>query len=299
MKALKHIYNLALGGLLLTACEQNKVGLYDGPDEAFFIKTSGSIVVDEANPTYTIEIGTSNVHNSERTYTIEVDTDQSSASEGFDFEFITNTVTILANEATGMFEVKGLYNGVSPDGRTAVFKITSSSEGIADYKQNFALDLFKFCSFDLDAFIGNYQVHENSYFGYFSYTSVSTAGENYNEVYFSNLWEVQGAKTMIRFDTRNSECTIPDQILFTNDEFGEVHIQSLENGFGPIGAYDIGTFNTCKGEIIDLPLVIYEMDGQRRIYDIIIMRFDPISGRASSHSIYSNSSRPGQLITNY
>lgn len=248
MKLVKQIYLLMLAGMLNTACEQNKVGLYEGPDEAYFLETSGSIIVDEANPVISIDIATSTVHSSERTYTVEVDTEQSSASEGADFELISNTIIIPANETIGSFEVRGLYNGVSPDGRTAVFKITAIGEGIADYKNHYELDLFKFCSYERDAYVGNYTIYENSsVFGPYNYPVNTMPGEDDYSIYVDGLWTLAGMPIRVVFNSRASTCNIPEQPVFVHDTYGQAYIRSIEDG----------SINSCKGSIENLQYTVY------------------------------------------
>ncbi|WP_430816484.1 hypothetical protein [Carboxylicivirga sp. RSCT41] len=248
MKVLKHIYIMLMSSLLLLGCEQNKVGLYEGPDEAYFLETSGSMIVDEGNPTVIIEIGTSTVQGTDRTYTVEVDNERSSAAEGTDFELVSHSVTIPANETVGTFEVRGLYDGVSPDGRTAVFRITASGEGIADYKNNYALGLFKFCSFEREAFVGNYTIYENSsVFGPYNYPVTTMPGEDEFSIYVDGLWTLAGTPVKVVFNSRASTCNIPEQAVFVHETYGQAYIKSIEDG----------TINSCKGSIEGLEYMVY------------------------------------------
>lgn len=248
MKLIKQINLYVLSALLVTACEQYKVDVYEGPNEAYFLETSGSIIVDEANPVTSIEIGTSAIENSDRSYLIEVDTEQSTAIEGADFELVSNTITIPANESIGTFEVRGLYNGVSPDGRTAVFRINATGEGIAEYKNLYALDLFKFCSFERDAFVGNYTIYENSsVFGPYNYPVSTMPGEDENSIYVDGLWTLAGIPIKVVFNSRASSCNIPEQPVFVHETYGQAYIRSLEDG----------TINSCKGSIEGLQYTVY------------------------------------------
>lgn len=248
MKILENIYLFMVASVLLFACDQNKVGVYNGPDEAYFLETSGSVIVDETNPTVVIEIGTSTVLSTDRIYKIEVDAEQSSAAEGADFELVTNTIIVPANETIGSFEVRGLYNGVSPDGRTAVFKITADSEGIADYNKYYTLDLFKFCSFDRDAFVGNYTIYENSsVFGPYNYPVSTVPGDDEYSIYVDGLWTMAGIPIKVVFNTRASTCNIPEQPVFVHDTYGQAYIRSLEDGL----------INSCKGSIEGLQYTVY------------------------------------------
>ncbi|MCG8579801.1 MAG: hypothetical protein MI866_07795 [Bacteroidales bacterium] len=283
MKALKQIYLVLLSSLLLAACEQNKVGLYEGPDEAFFMETSGSMIVDEANPTVLIEIGTSTVQSTERNYTVEVDTEQSSAAEDADFELVSNTITIPANETIGSFEVRGLYDGVSPDGRTAVFKITASGEGIADYKNHYTLDLFKFCSYERTAFVGNYTVYENSsVFGPYNYPVTTMPGTDEYSIYVDGLWTLAGTPIKVVFNSRASTCNIPEQPVFVHETYGQAYIKSIEDG----------TINSCKGSIEGLQYMVYVDAGYFDITSSTWEKVIAIPGSLSNTGIDFNALTP-------
>jgi hypothetical protein len=249
--------------LLAVACEQHEVGLYSGPDQVHFMTTSGSLIVDETNPSFTIEIGTSRVADKERNYTILLVEDGSSATEGLDFEFVTNTVTIPAGETIGSFEVRGLFEGVTIDGTMAQLSIQPAQGELATYDDAYELGLYKFCTYEQAAFIGDYTVYEASYWGNFEYPVSNTAGGNSFEVNSDGIWEVYGNPIAITFDTRTNTCSIADQFLFSDASYGVVHIRSFENG----------TYNSCTGEISGLSYYIFEKGGQNRLFDIATARF--------------------------
>ncbi|MCU4176902.1 hypothetical protein [Carboxylicivirga sp. N1Y90] len=252
MKVFKIKIGLFLGfvALMLQGCETESA-LYDGPDLVHFSEVSSQMVIKEREENKaTITVGSTTVSSVDRTYTIKILTDESTATEGGDFQLSSNTVTIPAGKVISTFDVIGLYDGASSDGTTLKLTIADASAGqLANFNNQYTIDLFKFCSFERDAFIGTYHAYEHSYWGEFEYDIHTQAGSAAS-VRADGFWGVYGSSIEIVFDAYGATCSIPEQFLFTSSEYGVVHIRSFEDG----------TINSCNGTIEGLSYYIFDSE---------------------------------------
>jgi len=178
MKKLNILLAIVLVAIGLS-CDDNNIGLYKGPSQIHFLEQSGSIIVNNTNPVYTIQVGISKAIETDQNYEVIIDTENSTAVEGVAFELLNNTVHIPAGAVLGEIQIKGLFSGAQPDGELLRVQLKGiNGSETAAFNNSFDLNLFKFCDFDRDAFVGTYQVFEHSYFGEFEYEVVITAGDN-------------------------------------------------------------------------------------------------------------------------
>jgi len=276
MKTIKLLtgFMMALAFSTFVGCE-SEPDLYNGPDLVHFSTTKSQMVIKERDDNITtITLGSTTVSNTDRTYTISVVDEQTSAIEGVDFELSEKQVTIPAGEVITTFEVIGLYEGASSDGTTLTLTITNPSTGkLAGFNNTYTIDLFKFCSFNRDAFVGTYHVFEHSYWGEFEYNASSTTA-SVNSVIIDGFWEVAGSQVEVVFDAYGATCSVPDQFLFSSQDYGgRVHIVSYQNG----------NINSCNGTIEGLGFYIYGLDSDL-LYDIVVV------------DMYMNT---GNMITSY
>ncbi|MBS2100376.1 DUF4843 domain-containing protein [Carboxylicivirga linearis] len=252
MKKINVILVLTLAVLGLS-CQQNEIEQYNGPSQIHFLEQSGSMIVNESNPLYTIEVGVSKAVDTDRTFEVVIDSEKSTAEEGVNFVVVNNQLVIPAGEVLGSIDVQGVYEGSEPNGVKLVLQLYSAnSNELAGYNNSFELNLFKFCDFDRDAFIGTYRVYEHSYFGEFEYEVEITAGDDPYSVFVDGFWEVPGSKVQISFNRKETTCSIPSQYFFEDLNLGyeNVWIRSLSNG----------NYNTCLGTIEELEYFVYPGD---------------------------------------
>lgn len=249
-------YNILIAVLIAfigLSCDDNKIDLYNGPSQAHFIEQSGSMIVQETDPIYTIEVGLSKALDTDQSFEIIIDSENSTAIEGVGFELLTKNIIIPAGSVIGEVEVKSLYNGSQPEGELLRIQLEGiNGSEVAGFYSSFDLNLFKFCDFDRDAFIGTYQVYEHSYFGEFEYEVEITAGDDPYSVIVDGFWEVPGSSVQITFDRKETTCSIPSQFFFNDPQNGyeNVWIRSLSQG----------QYNTCLGIIEGLEYFVYPGD---------------------------------------
>lgn len=248
--------------LFFASCDDNKVELYSGPSQIHFIDAKGSLIVDDTNPEFTIEVGVSKAVDTDRTFDITIDEENSSAIEGLSFELVSKQITIPAGEVVGQFEVKGLFSGAEPLGQQLSLQLESSNvDEVAGFSNEFTLQLYKFCDFDRDAFIGTYQVYEHSTYGEFEYTARVTAGDDPYSVYLDGFWDVSGTQIEIRFDRRLTTCYIPSQFFFYDGSYDPQYQNFWLRSTSP------GTYNSCLGSIEGIAYHVYPQDMLNSYWD--------------------------------
>ncbi len=246
--------------ILIGSCTDNKVEIYDGPSQVHFLETKGSLIVDDTDPVFEIEVGVSKAVDQNRSFEVVIDEPNSTAQEGVDFILLNNIIEIPAGEVIVKAQVKGLYDGAKPFGSTLALTLRATkADEEAAYNNSYKLDLFKFCDFDRDAFIGSYHVFEHAYNGEFEYDVEITAGDDPFSVFVDGLWDVKGSKVKINFERSETNCSIPAQFFFEDLNIGyeNVWIRSLSNG----------TYNACMGSIENLEYFIYPGDSPNQGWD--------------------------------
>lgn len=256
-KILKYSLELIAIILAIYGCTPNFVDVYQGPDLVHFMSTEGRLIVHSENPEMQIEIGAVSPYTEDRTFTVAVDQENSSAVEGVDFELLNPTVSIPAGEVLGSLSIQGIYEAALPEGKQLNLMLTEPSHGeIAGFENQYALDLYKFCDFDLEAFVGSYNVYEHSYWGEYEY-STSTSAAGLFSINIHTLWEFSDVEVEVTFGRDSTNCFINDQYFYTNEAYGTLYIQSYEDG----------VFNSCTGTIEGLACYVYDKETDL-VYDI-------------------------------
>lgn len=234
--------------LLLGACHDNNVELYNGPSQIHFTETNSSILVDESEPMVNIQVGVTKAVDVDRQFTIQVDIDESTAIEGVGFELLSPQITIKAGEVLGEVQVRCLYAGAEPNGQLLKLNLTAgNSESVADFQNAYYLELYKYCDFSQSTFIGTFQVIETDYWqNTYEYEVEATAGDDPYSIYVSGLWGVP-EKVKISFERKEAVCSIPAQYFFDDGNYENAWIRSLEDG----------DYNACLGTIKNLVYFVY------------------------------------------
>ena len=251
MKLFKYMSLVALG-LLLWSCQANEVGTYDGPSQIHFMESKGSMIINDTNPEFTIEVGVSKAVDIDRSFNVKVDIDNSSAIEGQSFELVNNKVTIPAGEVLGSIVVKGLFEGAEPLGQVLKLNLgADNSDEVAKYSNTFTLDLFKFCDFDRDAFVGTLHVTETDFWkNVYEYevTSVAVDNDPYS-IFVTGLWAVD-EPVKITFSRNETGCYITSQYFFDDGNYVNAWIKSITDGI----------YNSCLGSIESIEYFVYPGD---------------------------------------
>lgn len=140
--------------VIFSGCEED-IDLYDGPTLVHFMETGGTFtVMDEPNQTFDISVGVTVVSSNDRTFTVEVQPEGTTAQSGVEYTLESTTFTIPANEYFGTITVNGIYEGATSDGSTLKLKL--SGEEAAGFSNVFTLNIFQFCTFDINDFVGTW-----------------------------------------------------------------------------------------------------------------------------------------------
>nr|WP_319397990.1 hypothetical protein [uncultured Carboxylicivirga sp.] len=261
MKLYKYLSLVAVG-LLLWNCQPNEVATYDGPSQIHFIESRGSMIIDGNNPEYNIKVGVNRAVDTDRIFTVVIDEENTSSVEGVDFEFVNKEITIAAGEVLGEVTIKGIFEGAEPLGTQLSLRLNSSiSNEVAEYSNEYTLQLYKFCDFDRDAFIGTYMVYEHSTYGEFEYTAKVTAGDDPYSVYIDGFWDVSGSKVEIRFDRKATNCNIPSQFFYFDGSYEPQYQNFWLRSTSP------GIYNSCLGSIEGMAYHVYPQDMLNSYWD--------------------------------
>ncbi len=259
-KILIKVYASMVLLVLLGACQENNVELYDGPSLIHFLETKGNVLIDESNPVITIEVGVTKALDVSRVFDVVVDTDESTAVEGLSFELLTPTVTVDAGEVIAEVQVRGLYTGAEPTGQLLKLSLSSSNtDEVASFQNAYNLELYKFCEFDQMAFVGTFQVVETDYWqNIFEYEVESVVGDDPYSVNITGLWGTS-SPVKISFAIDENTCSILNQFFFDDPDAGydNAWIRSVEDG----------QYNSCMGSITGLKYFIYP-EGSNQGWDL-------------------------------
>ncbi|WP_430813401.1 hypothetical protein [Carboxylicivirga sp. RSCT41] len=244
--------------LLLGACQENNIELYDGPSQIHFTETNSSVLVDESEPLVNIPVGVTKAVDVDRQFTVQVDTDESTAIEGVGFELLSPQITIKAGEVLGEVQVRCLYAGAEPNGQLLKMNLTAANDqSVADFQNAYYLELYKYCEFNQSEFIGIFHVTETDYWqNTYEYEVEATAGDDPYSIYVSGLWGVP-EKVKIAFDRKEASCSIPAQYFFDDANYENAWIRSLEDG----------QYNACLGTIKNLVYFVYP-EGSNQGWDL-------------------------------
>lgn len=258
MQKLKYTYILILA-LILGACQDNDVDLYNGPSLIHFMGTGNNELVNNTNPVFTIGVGVTAAVGHDRVFNVLIDTETSTAVEGVSFELLTPQVNIPAGSVTGEVQVQGLYEGTDTEGSLISLLLSSETDEIAEFKNNYKLVIFKQCDFYRDAFIGRYKVYEHSEFGEFEYEVNATAGSDDYSIEIDGFWGTTGTSLKISFNPREPMCDMPAQ-FFYHDPGMEPQYQNFW-----VRSTASGSYNTCIGSIEGVEYHVYPED-QTEVY---------------------------------
>lgn len=240
MKIIKYLTIILAGVALMSlySCEEDQDRLiYDGKALAFFVdETSGEFYVqDIAEATYEINVGLTKPASKDLTLDIEVIDTLTTAVAGTHYNM--GTLTVKKGDATATLVITGLYDGFGADAVTLGFRIDGN---VVNEEANlYNLTLQRYCPFDINDFVGTWEVTDNSYYnGLQTPYNVTTTIHNGDTLLVNNIWD-DGEDIYMVFDDSdpaNFTVEIFDQYYATHGTYGEMRISELEPG----------TFSACN-----------------------------------------------------
>lgn len=238
----KYVY-LFLGLLALSSCSEEEAEIYSDSSLSYFTNgVSGKYYVQETGNSFDIEVGVTDVSSVNRSFVVTID-DASTATT--DEYTIGNSLMIPAGSNIGVVSIVGDYNSIV-NGSSLILNLTNvEGSEVASFDNSYTLNLFQYCDFIRDDFLGSWNADEDD--GAFTYTSTFTAGVAENEIIMSYLWGADpSSTTTVFFDDSNPSNFVldfpgyEDNYLYDNATYGAAYIDS---GYG--------TFDACN-QVIDM-----------------------------------------------
>jgi hypothetical protein len=228
----------------VTSCSDAEPQLYnnnkDGRLAYFTSGTSGSFYVQNVtNPEFLIEVGVTDVIDSDRVFSISVDPNSTATSD----QYVINQASLVipAGSHIGTIKVLGNYNNVSTSGSKLILKLDSVNDAeVASFDNIYELTIYQYCPFVIADFLGDWNADE---VGYTVYNSTFTAGAetSLNEIIMSNIWDVNpNSETIVYFNDSNPSNFKLDfpvytsNPLYVNQTYGQAWIDR-----------GVGSFSAC------------------------------------------------------
>jgi hypothetical protein len=235
---------------LAIACKKQSVPI--PPTLVKFNQTTGSYFIQNSSTSsFKIPVGVTTVSNSDRTITYTVSS-PSGATAGTQYVALPGSIKIPAGQTVDSIEVKGLFTGY-PTGRrdTLLLKITGGDVPAATYNSTYTLIMQKYCSVNLNNFLGDYtqsfDIDNTGTYGPYTskITAVTPLTATTGKITISNFSSAEISPYPISDITVNLDWTDPANFLVT------IPTQVISNsdfyGYGPLSVVANGasTFSSC------------------------------------------------------
>jgi hypothetical protein len=202
---------IALAFLGFTSCNDPSAEIYDPADGQIAYFTDGTAkeyyVQDIPNSETTIEVGVTVSSNVDRTIAVSID--ESSTATADQYTIDNASLFIPANKYVGYIKVKlGVFTSFSQTVPSTVVLNLNQVSGavVADFDNQFTLNVYQYTPFVRDDMLGTYSVVEYETVDGVeervdSYESEVTAGPNDNEVIMGNIYNADpGTQTILILD---------------------------------------------------------------------------------------------------
>jgi len=204
-------------------------------------------VEDNANSTYSIEVGTTDVSAQDRTITFKI-TSPTGAVSGTHYSMVTtgNTVTIPAGESKASIVIHGIFGPYGDGTRKDTLQFTPGEPSVkaAEFNDTINLVLQRYCTVDLAEFSGTY-ICQDYYDGApdggpypVTITPGTSTGTNTGYVMLSGLWGIGSPEVRINLNWNNPAnftTSVVKDNWFIHASYGQATIN-------PSGT---GTFSSC------------------------------------------------------
>ena len=226
---MKNIIIILFVLISFNSCEENPI-IYEG--KPFVAFTSSEIgryyVLKKDDEGYEIQIGVTETSSSDRSVSFSVSGD---ATEGEQYSLSSSTITIPAGKYTGSLKVNGLFDGFTGQVDTLIITLTGAE--VADFDNSYTLIMQRLCPFDINDFVGVWNVVDFSeYYGESTYdVTIEIEDEATKTMVVKNLWQ-NTPNVYISFDDSepaNLIFKIADQFYATHPTEGEIRITEMTN----------------------------------------------------------------------
>ncbi len=229
MKRTINIFWILLSVIIINSCGEVEPVIYDGPLFISFIEgTSGKYQVDDNNSPYDIHVGIPIVQSTEITAGLEIL--YSTGIHG-DQYYLPSSVTIPAGELTAKFSLIGSYDNLVGRKDTLIVGLTGDVVSIFDSAYTIYMNQL-ICNYDIEELVGKWTASETSIYDgrYPDYELTTIANPNGGDtIIVSDYWSGEFKIVFDSSDTTNIMCHVPSQYQFTDEEFGDFYIESLQD----------------------------------------------------------------------
>lgn len=250
-KNMKKIFTLlSLMTLVIVSCEEPSPEVFSGEPIAYYLDgDSGTFTITSEEDAYTITVGTTNTTPQDRVFSVEIDESSTATSDQYN---ISENLVIPGNSHFGTITVTGNIANVVPGSQVIINLKEVQSTAVAGFQNSFTLDLYLYCAFDRDSYIGDYVADEE---GYGEYDVSLSAGSAPNELIISNLWDYTPASQTRIFIT---EPSVNEFIVSGTEDYLDNPLLLFTQGQSYVGDIS-GTTNSCT-KFLDFVFNVYLPD---------------------------------------
>ena len=249
---MKKIFTLlSLLTLVIVSCEEPAPEVYSDGDIAYYLDgTSGAFTITSPDDVYSITVGATNTSSQDRAIRIEIDESSTATADQY---VISDQLIIPANSYTGTIDISGVI-AVVPGSKLVINLAGVEGTDIAGFQNSFSLDLFLYCAFDRDSYIGDYVADEE---GYGEYDVTIAAGVADNELVIYGLYDYTPTSTTSIFITEPSN---NEFVISGTEDYLDNYFLTFNSGTLPSYMRNInGTTNSCT-KFMDFVFSLYFPD---------------------------------------
>ena len=235
----------------LSSCDEDQV-IFNGSGAgtfASFAGERGALPAIDGTSTATVVVNVANKTSADRTIVISVD--PASTALPSEYEIVSSTLFIPANEYNGTIVIKNNYDqlldGVSKD---LILKLESVEDATVSADNTFTVKIFKFCAFNRADFLGEWMAYEVGTPA--PYAATFSAGTAPNEILISNVWDFDPSSiTRVFFndsDPANFVLEFPPYMQnVLSQSIGQYGVGWVDKGSG--------TFSACE-QTVDMKYTV-------------------------------------------
>ncbi len=222
-KKFKIIFLAIFSLIALNSCQSDSYPYYEGESYLNFGKgTSAKTLISTTQEYKLVEIPFTVLKavDGSKQVTVSLDKDKSTAVEGVDFDIVTPTVTLESGAVSGSIQVKVYSSEASPEGKVAVFTLSSASLPNAAYNKEYSLTIFKLC--DAESFVGKFKVSSDMWG---TFTADVYVGDDPNTLIIKDYIR-DGYDIVLKYDSDTGVVTFdPQKTGYVHSSYGMIYMK--------------------------------------------------------------------------
>lgn len=227
MKKYIYLFLASIAMISFSSCEEDSVKALDTSFASFVSNTMDINIEAGAEISKEIKIYTTNITNFERTFNIIVSSETTIGPDSYN---VPSSITVPANTNVGVITISITEIDFSDSGEKLVLRLEETSDTLTGKGVTF--DIKKFCSFNINDFLGSYIITEGGYGDYG--TTITLDPDVANRILVSNFWDWTNDLAYYDFNPEDGTVTMPSQVILMGDG-------------GNYTCFGSGTYNPCTG----------------------------------------------------